>query len=120
MAARLITFLDTLWVMAPEVPSQWCVPPEFSGFRFYNRIFVNVRLKIHEIYRCPRTLPTLTSEKIFPPLPASLRMKEDTLRRFISRSPLMNQDSGPRTSMYANIGWTKFFLDLGSKSDPIA
>ena len=65
-AARLITFLDTLWMMAPEVPSQQCVPPEASGLRVYTRVFVNLRL-ILKIYRCPRILPTLTPEKISRP-----------------------------------------------------
>ena len=91
MAARLTTFLDTLWVMAPEVPSQWCVPPESSGLRVYARVFFNLRL-ILKIYRCPRILPTLTLEKKLLPYP-TLSNRLGSSRCYISRSPLRSQNS---------------------------
>ena len=43
-AARLTTFLTTLWALAPEDPTQWCVPLETSGLRVYAREFVSLRL----------------------------------------------------------------------------
>ena len=43
-AARLTTFLITLWALAPEDPPQWRVPLETSGLRVYPREFVSLRL----------------------------------------------------------------------------
>ena len=43
-AARLTTFLITLWTLAPEDPTQWRVPLETSGLRVYAREFVSLRL----------------------------------------------------------------------------
>ena len=43
-AARLTTFLITLWALAPEDPTQWRVPLETSGLRVYAREFVSLRL----------------------------------------------------------------------------
>ena len=43
-AARLTTFLITLWALVPEDPTQWRVPLETSGLRVYAREFVSIRL----------------------------------------------------------------------------
>ena len=62
---RLTTFLDTLWVMAPEVPSQQCVPPESCR---------------------------LSRSKKIPALSYPFLLQEH-LRRCISRSPSRRQNS---------------------------
>jgi hypothetical protein len=86
-AARLITFLTTLWVLALKLPTQKCVPHETFGLCIYTREFVNMRY-----HSCHFPLP---------PNPAESRAWDEALLKqtsffienashlFISRSSLV-------------------------------
>jgi len=79
-------------MMAPEVPSQQCVPSESSGLRVYTRVFVSLRLKSMKFTDAPESCRLSRSRIVLARYPV-LSVAGKTLRCCISRSPLRSQDS---------------------------